>query len=115
MTKAQAQAKRDAADYLIASVVADYLIACNARFDEDGRRDGGACGGAILVLDGRTVVAKRLLATGQGVKGTDGVMVCFSHGLPTQNREVEIAGMRKVRERFEKAGVKINRFWTYVD
>lgn len=102
-------------DTIIDAAVVAFHLAADKEFDRWGREDGGSCGGAMLIVDGRSALAKRLIERGLGYKGTGGVYLTISHNLRTQCADVKIAGINAFRAVLITAGVKINRCWTYVD
>ena len=103
---------------IVDEAIAAFRAAAIARFDEQGRRDVGTCGGYTMVLDGRSAVSEELLARKLGFPST-GVGVGFAVGMPddvqTQSFEVSRAAGEAARAVFEKHGVRIVEAHAWVD
>jgi antirestriction protein len=111
--------KRTAADAaaIIERAQEAFRAAALAQWKRDGKRDIGACGGAMLVLDGRSSVARQLLRSGLGLRVEGGVSPSFvlPEEIRSQHAAIKEAAMRAARDVFEAAGVRIAQFSTYVD
>lgn len=103
---------------IVDEAITAFRAAAIARFDEQGRRDVGTCGGYILILDGRSAVSKELLARKLGFPSAR-VGVGFAVGMPdevrTQSFEVSRVAGEAARAVFEKHGVRIVEAHASVD
>ena len=87
-----------------------------ATWIRDGKRDRGSCGGAVLILDGRSKLAKTAIARGIGYN--DGMIVLpLPADIQSQNADIPQAQYAAFRESLEVAGFgpAIKKFWTYID
>ena len=101
---------------IIAEAFAASTAAGLAQFERDGQRDRGSCGGYLLAIDGRSPVAKALLAAKRGYRSDPGVMVIFPDGdCPSQHAAIRIEAGKAARTVFEAHGVRVVEARAYVD
>jgi hypothetical protein len=90
-----------------------------AIWERDQKQDRGSCGGAILMLDARSKLAKVAVAEGFASKsGTDiYVNSNIAEGVCSQNADIWQDSMRAFRSSIEAAGYAkaVKKFWTYID
>lgn len=95
------------------------IAAARAQFERDGRQDCGSCGGAMLSLDARSLLAKRAIARKIAWRSDRGAYVTLQlpDGVRTQNMEVYIAQMNAFRVSLVDQGFAdaVRKYWTYVD
>ena len=94
-------------------------IAALAVWDRDEHQDRGSCGGAMLELDARTVVARQALALGLAHKSGNEVYLSlpFPEGVRSQNADIPQVQYKAFRDSLEAAGFgkAVKRHWTYTD
>jgi hypothetical protein len=102
-------------DQVIAKAVAAGEAAAIAVWDRDEHKDGGSCGGAMILLNGRTKIYAAAVAAGL-VTG-DYVYLSLPKGIRSQNADIPQAQYRAFRKVLEDEGYAsaVKRFWTYVD
>lgn len=90
-----------------------------AQWEKDGKQDCGACGGAMLQFDGRSLVAKRAEALGLAYRSGTEVFALLKlpEGIRSQHEAIQQEQYRAFRGalEFEGFGAAVKRFWTYVD
>jgi hypothetical protein len=90
-----------------------------AIWERDERQDRGSCGGAILMLDGRSKLAKVAVAEGFAYKSGSDIFVNsnIAEGVRSQNADIWQDSMRAFRSAIEAAGYAkaVKKFWTYID
>jgi hypothetical protein len=88
-------------------------------WEQQGRKDSGACGGAIMLLDGRSKLAKVALANGfaRDVGGDIFVNNAIANGVNSQSGYLYKESLRSFRGVIEAAGYgkSVKKFWTYID
>jgi hypothetical protein len=88
-------------------------------WDRDEHQDRGSCGGAVMMLDARTKLAK--LAIEKGLAWGSGkdvyVNVILAEGVRSQNADIYQDSARAFRKVLIDAGFEkaIKKFWTYID
>jgi hypothetical protein len=95
------------------------LAKSQAIWDRDEHQDCGSCGGAVLMLDARTKLAK--LAVDKGIAWGSGndiyVHTILADGVRSQNADIYQDSMREFRKVLIASGQEkaIKKFWTYID
>lgn len=88
-------------------------------WERDGKRDCGACGGAMMFLDARSKLAKVAVAEGYawGNSGDISVNRFLGEGIRSQNADIPEDSMRAFKNVLEANGFgkAIKKFWTYTD
>ena len=94
-----------------------YAAAAIREFKAQGSVDCGACGDFMLILDGRSKVAKAAVSMGYGIALGGGIAFQAKRpeGVRTQSADVWQAAGRAAKAVFEKYGVRISRSWSYID
>lgn len=108
----EARAKAEKASEPIRAALLAFYDAAWERFVADGFTDVGACGGMMLAYRANSRPIKALAEL--GMVSMD-CYVAIPHLLPTQHAEVEIAGLKALRDHLRALGFQPKKEWTYVD
>lgn len=88
-------------------------------WDRDGREDRGSCGGAVMILDGRSALAKLAIETGFAWNSGGDIFVnsFIGEGIRSQNADIRQDAAEAFRQVLIDRGQAkaIKKFWTYVD
>lgn len=104
---------------LLADACKKADAAALAQWEADGKMDCGTCGGAMLQLDSRTVLAKLAIEAGLASKSGSAVYVSLKlpDGVRSQNMAIPVKQMEAFKAELiaQGAGTVIRRYWSYVD
>ncbi|MBX3546881.1 hypothetical protein [Chelatococcus sp.] len=100
---------------ILQEAVDAYQSAALKRFEKDGRVNRGTGGHHLLVLDGRSPVAKLALASGHGCHSNPGIIFLGRSEVPSQHGEVWNEAGEAACRVFKKHGVRVIKSYAWRD